>query len=169
MDIKTTTSVTKADTANVTVARKKRIAQDVTSATVNSALLMNTYAGDIFGEVDLCHLIDSLSDSMAEVHAGDMKRVEGMLFGQAHALQSIFLNLADRAATQQQMKHCETYLRLALKAQSQCRATLEALVAIKNPPVIFARQANIANGHQQINNTVPVTTTKVAPDDTPVA
>jgi hypothetical protein len=44
-------------------------------------------------------------------------------------------------------------LRLALKAQSQCRATLETLAAIKNPqPVAFVRQANIAHGPQQVNN-----------------
>jgi hypothetical protein len=30
-------------------------------------------------------------------------------------------------------------------AQIQCRATLETLTAIKNPPVVFAKQANIAN------------------------
>jgi hypothetical protein len=36
-----------------------------------------------------------------------------------------------------------TYLRLGLKAQSQCRATLETLAAIKNPrPVAFVQQAN---------------------------
>jgi hypothetical protein len=44
-------------------------------------------------------------------------------------------------------------LRLALKAQRQCRATLETLVAIKNPqPMAFVRQANIAHGPQQVNN-----------------
>jgi hypothetical protein len=47
----------------------------------------------------------------------------------------------------------ETYLRLALRAQTQCRATLETLAAIKNPqPVAFVRQANIAHGPQQVNN-----------------
>jgi hypothetical protein len=48
----------------------------------------------------------------------------------------------------------ERYLRLALKAQNQCRATLETLAAIKNPPVVFTKQANInhGNGNQQINN-----------------
>ena len=47
----------------------------------------------------------------------------------------------------------ETYMRLALKAQSQCRATLETLAEIKNPrPVAFVRQANIAHGPQQVNN-----------------
>jgi hypothetical protein len=46
----------------------------------------------------------------------------------------------------------EIYLKLALRAQNQCRATLETLAAIKNPPVIFAKQANIAHGPQQVNN-----------------
>ena len=30
--------------------------------------------------------------------------------------------------------------------------TLETLSNIKNPPVIYAKQANIANGPQQVNN-----------------
>ena len=47
----------------------------------------------------------------------------------------------------------ERYLRLALKAQSQCRTTVESLAEIKNPrPVAFVRQANISNGPQQVNN-----------------
>jgi hypothetical protein len=45
-------------------------------------------------------------------------------------------------------------MRLALKAQSQSRATVETLAAIKNPPVVYARQANFAAGHQQVNNGV---------------
>jgi hypothetical protein len=43
-------------------------------------------------------------------------------------------------------------MRMVLKAQSQCRATLKTLATIKNPPVVFARQANIAQGPQQVNN-----------------
>jgi hypothetical protein len=47
----------------------------------------------------------------------------------------------------------ETYMRLALKAQSQCRTTLETLAGIKNPAsVTFVRQANVAHGPQQVNN-----------------
>ena len=46
----------------------------------------------------------------------------------------------------------EKYLRMALKAQNQCRMTLETLSNIKNPPVVYAKQANIANGPQQVNN-----------------
>jgi hypothetical protein len=76
-----------------------------------------------------------------------------MLFAQAQTLQSIFMNLARRATSQQYMNHWEAFLRMALKAQSQCRATLEALATIKNPPVVFAQQANInQGGQQQVNN-----------------
>jgi hypothetical protein len=50
----------------------------------------------------------------------------------------------------------DRYLRLALKAQSQSRATVETLATVKNPPVVFARQANINNGgQQQVNNEAP--------------
>jgi hypothetical protein len=75
-----------------------------------------------------------------------------MLMIQAHTLDAIFNNLAQRAASAKLLSQLEQYMRLALKAQSQCRATLESLAAIKNPPIVYAKQANIANGPQQINN-----------------
>jgi hypothetical protein len=80
-----------------------------------------------------------------------------MLMTQAHTLDAIFNELARRAASNmgEYMNAMERYLRLALKAQSQCRATLETLATIKNPPVIYAKQANIANGPQQVNNGTP--------------
>jgi hypothetical protein len=79
-----------------------------------------------------------------------------MLNAQAVSLNSIFAELARRSALNvgEHMDAMERYMRLALKAQGQCRATLETLAAIKNPPVVFARQANISNGPQQVNNGV---------------
>jgi hypothetical protein len=42
---------------------------------------------------------------------------------------------------------------MALKAQAQSRATIQALVELKFPrQATFVRQANIANGPQQVNN-----------------
>lgn len=44
-------------------------------------------------------------------------------------------------------------MKLALRAQNQCRATLQTLSELKNPrPVAFVKQANISNGPQQVNN-----------------
>jgi hypothetical protein len=106
-----------------------------------------------FGKLDVGSLSIVLSSQTKEVQSGDMKQAEAMLFGQAHALQAIFMSLARRANAQDYMKNMETYLRMALKAQNQCRMTLETLATIKNPPVVFAKQANINNGgQQQVNN-----------------
>lgn len=85
-----------------------------------------------FGELGLSALVDALSDSMDDVIEGDTKRCESMLLGQAYALQSIFTNLSRRAAKQERLKHYEVFLKLGLKAQSQCRATLETLTIMSN-------------------------------------
>ncbi|MDO8767752.1 MAG: hypothetical protein Q7K57_03430, partial [Burkholderiaceae bacterium] len=110
-----------------------------------------------FGEQDLGALVDELRPHMNDVNNGNLQHCEAMLVGQAHALQSIFVSLARRAVNQEFLKQYETYLRLALKAQNQSRMTLETLAAIKNPPVVFAKQANInqGNGNQQVNNGIP--------------
>ena len=78
-----------------------------------------------------------------------------MLTAQAHTLDAVFNRRARSSANCKYVNHIEAYLRLALKAQNQCRATIEALAAIKNPQqVAFVRQANISNGPQQVNNSV---------------
>ncbi|MCX7178704.1 MAG: hypothetical protein NTX56_08010, partial [Proteobacteria bacterium] len=71
---------------------------------------------------------------------------------QATALQSLFVRLAEASMKASMLPQQETAMRLAFKAQAQCRATLETLAAIKNPPLVYARQANVTTGPQQINN-----------------
>jgi hypothetical protein len=62
----------------------------------------------------------------------------------------IFNQLARRSAFCKYLNRFEANLRLALKVQAQCRATLEALAAITNRrPVAFLKQANIANGRNK--------------------
>lgn len=109
-------------------------------------------------EVGLKGFLDELTTQVEAVNSGDMKRAEEILITQAHTLNELFNSLARRACKQDYLKQYETYLRLALKAQGQCRATLETLSAIKNPPVVFAKQANISNGPQQVNNGVALST-----------
>lgn len=121
---------------------------------VHGAAVAHEYMRAPSRELDLGALVDSLELGIHELWAGDMKHADAMLYGQAHALQAMFTTLALRANSQECIKHSETYLRLALKAQSQCRATLETLATIKAGPVVIARQANIAHGPQQVNNGV---------------
>jgi len=124
----------------------------VLSPTIQSAVGIQAW-GKFLGEIDLTELIKGQHERVEKVQGGDMRPVEALLYGQAMTLETIFTNLARRAASQEYLKQFQAYLGLALKAQAQCRATLEALAEIKNPrPVSFVKQANISNGPQQVNN-----------------
>ena len=130
------------------------IARTVMRPTVQAALTLREY-GKSFGDLDLTGLIDSLTEQTNAATEGDLGRAEAMLAAQAHTLDAIFNNLAQRAALNmgEYLEAFEAYLKLALRAQSQCRATLETLAEIKYPrSVAFVEQTNIAHGHQQVNN-----------------
>ena len=126
----------------------------VLSPTIQSAVGIKAW-GKFGGEANLGDLLDGLQTRVEKVLEGDIRSVESMLYGQAMTLQTIFTNLAQRAALNagEYLNATDTYLRLALKAQAQCRTTLETLAEIKNPrSVAFVKQANISGGHQQVNN-----------------
>jgi hypothetical protein len=122
--------------------------------TINAASVIQSYQRNIMGsDVDLPAMIDRLDDTIMAVRNGDLSRLEAMLLGQATALQTMFSSLAIRAAKQEQLRHIEGLMALALKAQAQSRATISALVDLKYPrQATFVKQANIANGPQQVNN-----------------
>jgi hypothetical protein len=120
-----------------------------------NAVLMRNFSTSITGEIGITEAMNALRESVASVSKGDQSPYETMLLGQAAALNAIFAELARRASLNmgEYMDATDRYMRLALKAQGQCRATLETLAAIKNPPLVYARQANINNGgQQQVNN-----------------
>lgn len=94
-----------------------------------------------------------LEKTIAQIQSGDLSKIEEMYISQAVALESMFASLARRAKAQDKLLQYETHMRLALKAQNQSRATLQALVQLKQPSqTTFVKQANIAQGHQQVNN-----------------
>jgi hypothetical protein len=121
------------------------------NAATNAAAVVLEY-GKAFGEPDAQSLISELSGTIKDVNSGNMKPCESMLVGQAKALQSIFVSLSRRANNMEYVDNFEKFLRLAFKAQSQCRATLETLSKLKNPPVVYAQHANISHGQEQVNH-----------------
>ena len=122
-----------------------------------NAVTIKSFSPKYGDNVPLMGLVNALRGQAEKIHGGDLKRAETMLIAQAHTLDSIFNCLAQRAALNlgEYINAADIYLRLALKAQSQCRTTLESLAAIKNPPIIYAKQANFAAGPQQVNNGLP--------------
>jgi hypothetical protein len=99
-------------------------------------------------------LVDELAAQCDEVSNGNMRRPEALLMTQAQTLDLIFNDLVQRFYDKVgDLELGERLLRLALKAQSQSRATVETLGLVKNPPsATFVKQANLANGPQQVNN-----------------
>jgi len=130
-------------------------AKVATMAIVPSASIVTDYSRPRLGEISLTGIVDQLKAKTTAVQGGDLRDVEAMLIAQAVALNTIFSELARRSAMNfgSRIDAADIYMRLALKAQSQCRSTIAALAEIKNPrSVSFVRQANIAHGHQQVNN-----------------
>jgi len=118
-----------------------------------------------FGEQDISALIQALNTSIEKAKGGDLSQAEAMLYAQANALQGIFMGLAHRASQQGYLKQWEAVLRMAFRAQNQCRMTLETLAALKNPaPMVIAKQANITTGPQQVNNGLIPTENQPSPN-----
>ena len=106
--------------------------------------------GDDFSFQSTMQVLDR---TIQQIQLGDLSKIEEMYISQAVALEAMFTSLARRAKAQEKLLQYETHMRFALKAQNQCRATLQALVQLKQPSnTTFVKQANIAQGHQQVNN-----------------
>lgn len=100
----------------------------------------------------ITEMVAELRQQAAAIHADDLSRPESMLIAQAHTLDGLFAKLATQALTAGNLDGMERYMRLALKAQNQARATLQTLGEIKAPKqVAFVKQANIGN-QVQVNN-----------------
>jgi len=138
-----------APTKAVAPVAKKMLPHEVlTSPVLQNAVGVYSW-GAFAGDPDLKAVADEMRSQAQTVVDGNMAQAEVMLYGQAMTLQTIFTNLARRAAVNDGLKQFQVNMTLALKAQAQCRATIEALALVKNP-MPYIRQANITNGPQQV-------------------
>ena len=135
--------------------------QAMTEGALNPAISCAMTAADFlrpsWTSIGVTEAMHELTKKAKAVNAGDLKEVETMLVSQAFALNAMFVEMSRRAHLNMgnHMEAMETYMRLAMKCQNQTRMTLETLAAVKNPPVVYAKQANINNGgQQQVNNGV---------------
>lgn len=129
------------------------LGRELSSPVVNAACTMQSFQGNVLGEASLMTNMLEIARITDRVKAGDLSDIEGMLVGQAIALQTMFTSLARRAQSQTYQRHLEAFMGLALKAQAGSRATLSALVDLKFPrTTVIATQANVASGNQQVNN-----------------
>jgi hypothetical protein len=139
---------------NDQAAKDAAMAQAVLRPSVLAALTIK----DRFPDDDnltVAALTAALAAQNAKIRDGDMARPEAMLIAQAHTLDTLFAELVGRSRANSRegfMNSADRYMRLALKAQGQCRTTLQTLSDIKNPrPYIQNNQAQ----YQQVNNATP--------------
>ena len=148
-----TTKKKNAPTKQDKQAKSERYAKISLSASAMSAVLSADFSQSMFPDVKLDDSISALSEKITTIQNGDMQSIEAMLIGQAQALQTMFVSLGRQAASKTSLPQYTAFMNLALKAQSQSRATIQALIELKSPKqATFVKQANIANGNQQVNN-----------------
>jgi hypothetical protein len=101
------------------------------------------------GPTDFVDRFKSIAD---QAEAGDMSSVSRMLAAQAVTLDTIFGEFARRSASNlgSYPDAVERYARLALKAQSNARATLEALAKLHQPREQIVRHVHVNEGGQAI-------------------
>jgi hypothetical protein len=171
-----TNMTTKTDTKNTraekdALAKQEAKTRSISYAKVSlkascmNAVISQAYASQLFPDIDLIDAIDCLRDKIKGITDGDMKPIEAMLIGQAQALQTMFVCIGKLASEKTSLQQYTAFMNLALKAQSQSRATIQALTELKYPKqATFVKQANIANGNQQVNNgSLPTSTHTPAP------
>lgn len=103
--------------------------------------------------------LPGIGDYADHVHAvmhkaadGDLAMASKILAAQAVTLDSMFAELARRTALNmgEYINAAERYGRLALKAQSNCRATVEALAKLHQPREQTVRHVHVNEGGQAI-------------------
>lgn len=129
---------------------KSQVLAQLVAGGVLSATTLKQFSG-AGNDMEVSDLVAEMKKAGDEAVAGNMGRVERMLANQLLTLDMLFNNLAQRSGRQDTFKGVEVLMRLALKAQSQARATAETLAVMKNP-MPYIKQANIAHGSQQVNN-----------------
>ena len=138
----------------------------VAADTAAVRVIQSAEAGASFNDlIDVPGLRATLRAQAAAVQAGDLATAEAMLIGQASALQSLWARLVEQAMVQTYLPQMEALMRLALRAQSQCRATLETLAMVKHPPVVIAKQANFAQQQLVSNGVARTPESQVAPNE----
>lgn len=139
--------------------KKRQIVKSLIDPSVNAAISMKTFLGrtsnQAKAQLDITVLVDVLREQNEQLAINDLSMPESLLLSQAHTLDAIFFALLQCAHANmgEYLDATEKYMRLALKAQSQSQATLRTLGELKNPKQLaFIKQANMAQGHQQVNN-----------------
>lgn len=131
------------------------VARKVLEPGLRHALSASAFAGKVLGKLEkpgIADFIGHVQSETAKAVAGDLAIASKLLAAQAITLDAMFTDLAGRASLNmgEYISAADRYARLALKAQNNCRATLEALAKLHQPRVQTVRHVHVNEGGQAI-------------------
>jgi hypothetical protein len=133
--------------------KEKALAEFKSKSEFLSTAVIESFNVSLGEDFDFQSAMQVLEKTTQQIKSGDLSKIEQMYISQAVALEAIFTKTIRKASTAEHLPQYQAHMHLALKAQNQSRATLQALVQLKQPSyTTFVKQANIAQGHQQVNN-----------------
>lgn len=133
----------------------KTFARFVITPGVRHAQLAATFGGNVLSGNAKPSIMDSMevvADAMAKAQEGDKALASQLLTAQAMTLDALFTDMARRSGNNmgEYIDAAERYMRLALKAQANCRATLEALAKLHQPREQTVKHVHVNEGGQAI-------------------
>ena len=120
------------------------------------ALTASAFAGHALGKniagPGIMDFITHLQSAGEKAQSGDLAIATRVLAAQVTTLDSMFTELARRAACNmgEYINAAERYGRLALKTQSNCRATIEAMAKLHQPREQTVRHVHVNEGGQAV-------------------
>ncbi|WP_246553381.1 hypothetical protein [Sphingopyxis soli] len=134
----------------------RAMARKLLQPQLRNAATASTFAMKVLGDdvekPGIMDFLDHVQKATAKAEGGDLAIASAMLASQAVTLDTMFTELARRAAINmgEYINAAERYGRLALKAQSNCRATLEALAKLHQPREQTVRHVHVNEGAQAV-------------------
>ncbi len=129
-----------------------KVTMDPKCRNANLAMAFGSQLFDGQPPADIVESCAVLSEEIERVTAGDLSLASRVFTAQAISLDVLFTEMARRSGAN--MGHypdaVDRYMRLALKAQSACRATLEALVKLHQPREQTVRHVHVNEGGQAV-------------------
>lgn len=132
--------------------KERKLAEVGLDPAAHGAAALRLYNKGHFGEQDISELYAALSEHAKAARKGDLAHQREMLAMQADTLNGIFSEMARRAAANmgEYINATQTYLRLGLKAQAQCRATIESLDQLTSGRVQTVKHVHVSEGGQAV-------------------
>lgn len=131
------------------------MARKLLEPNLRHAVSASAFAEKVLGDNEgpgIMDFVGHMQSATTKAESGDLAIASRLLAAQAITLDNMFTELARRTAANmgEFINAAERYGRLALKAQSNCRATLEALAKLHQPREQTVRHVHVNDGGQAI-------------------